>query len=153
MNELFDAIIDAKVRSSKMIIPAAAFQSTDAAAAPAVIAPNTGYLSSNMSAIAPIVFPIGPGTRVTGARVYVRDSSAPCTVQAALVRADKTGTATIMGVSPTSAGDGSEQALEIAMSPYSIPSDDTALYITVIRQSAGMGNVSVFSAAIDWDRL
>jgi hypothetical protein len=148
-NEVMDASVGAMYGIQTLIIPAAAFQPNDPAAAPATVTPNTGFMAANMSAIAPIVLPAR--AYVHQVRVYVKDNATPVTVQAAIVSADKTGAVTIIASSLVSVGDGSAQTLAIDLaSPGVLVALEHAYYITVIRQSPGTGNCSIFSAEADW---
>jgi hypothetical protein len=149
-NEVMDVSIDAKHGIQTLIVPAAAFQPSDAATAPATVTPNSGYMAANMSAIAPIALPVG--AVVSQVRVYIKDNSAPVTVQASIVSADKTGAVTGIGSSAVSSGDGSAQtlAIDIPATSMLMLAATHAYYVTVIRQSPGTGNVSIFSAEIDW---
>jgi hypothetical protein len=76
----------------------------------------------------------------------------PIAIQAGLSKADKTGAVTTIGASPNSDGSGDPQTLTVNFSPFFVAAE-CAYHVTVIRQSAGTGSCSVFSAEIDIVRL
>lgn len=92
------------------------------------------------------------GCRILAVRVYVHDQTiGPSTITATFFSVGTTGTATVIGSQPTSAGNNTDQTLTIGSLTTTIAAG-LSYGLEVVENSSSGSTVTIYKAEVDYDR-